>query len=113
MEETKVKEHLKRNKHRYGYAILGGTVLILLLKKASTTTQIINTIAPVFNNVNATELGGHLRKIVYAVEPDRYFPSVTEAADFAGVSVSTMSRHLNGHTDKIYGVHFKIVGIAN
>jgi len=108
----KVKKHINDNKYRYGCAILGGVVIGLLLRK-SNPSQVINTIAPVFNNANTATLGGHLRKIVYCVELDRYFTSVTEAAEFAKVSISNMSRHLNEHTDQINQLHYKIVGVAN
>jgi hypothetical protein len=113
MDETKfqkIKNHILENKYRYGCVILGGAVVILLRRPTATT--IINTVSPVFNNSNSM-LGGHLRKIVYCIELDKYFPSVTEAAEFAKTSITTMSRHLNGHNEHVHDLHYKIVGVAN
>ena len=114
----RIKEHWDAHKHKYGYGFCGAAIVVLgvlVIRKAPTTT-IINTVAPVFNNSNGsvkTALGGHLRKIVYCAELDKWFNSVLDAANFAEVSSSVMSKHLNGHTDHVKGLIYEIVAVAN
>lgn len=108
----RIKEHVRENKHLYGYGAM--TIAIgVLIKRSTGKTIIINNVAPIFNNLNKTSLGGHLRKIIYCIELDKYYESVTEAAVKAGVGLSVMSKHLNGHTDDVMGLHYKIVGVSN
>lgn len=114
--DERVKAHWNEHKHKYGYGLCGAAIVVLgvlVLRKSPTT--IINTVAPVFNNNNSSKasLGGHLRKIVYCAELDKWFGSVLEAAAFAGVSQPAMSKHLNGHTDHVKGLIYEIVAVAN
>jgi hypothetical protein len=76
--------------------------------------QVINTVAPVFNNNNSSNvlLGGPMRKIVHCIETDQYWPSVTAAAKAQDVLLPLMSKHLNGHHDHINEKTFEIVGVA-
>jgi len=109
----KIKAHFSKHKHAYGYTACGVIVAVLgaaVLKKQPSI--IVNNVSPVFNNLATSSLGGHLRKIVYCRELDRYFGSVTEAAKNANVSVPVMSKHLNGHTDHVNGVIYEIVAVA-
>jgi hypothetical protein len=110
----KIKTHFAKYKHVYGYSACGVaiTVLGVAVLRKQPPSVIINTVSPVFNNAAST-LGGHLRKIVYSPDFDRYFGSVTEAARFAEVTTPVMSKHLNGHTDHVRGMTFKIVAVAN
>ena len=110
-----VKEHLNNNKKTYivGIASAATVAVVMALMNKKQATTIINTIAPVFNNTQASDLGGYLRKIVYCEELDQYFSSVTEAAKAAGVSLVDMSRHVNGHRPDVRGNHYRIIGVAN
>lgn len=110
--KEKIKKHIKDNKHIYGYGILTAVICGLVIRKQP-ITNVINTVAPIFNNSNETSLGGPLRKIIYCIELDRYFPSVTEAAKYAEIAIQNMSRHINGHTPDVNGLHYKIVGVSN
>lgn len=114
-QSERLKDHFHKYKHVYAYAACGGVIVVLgvMILKKSPTTQIINTVAPVFNNSNEVLMGGYLRKIVYCPELNRYFGSVKEAAEFAKVSVPAMSKHLNGHSDRVNGLVYKIVAVAN
>lgn len=49
---------------------------------------------------------GHPGYIVQCLETGEIFLSQGDAANAAGVSPTTMGKHLNGHTDHIYGQHF-------
>jgi len=111
----KVKTHIREHKHAYGYALCGAAMIAIgaVAIRKQPSNCIINTVAPIFNNAVASSLGGHLRKIVYCVDLDRYFESVTAAAAFADIPVPVMSKHLNGHKDHINGMIFKIVGVGN
>lgn len=68
------------------------------------------TIDQTTNVIN--NFGGHMVKFVKCVESGEIFGSVTEAAEAAGVSHSAMSKHINGHTDHIFGKEYQIVGLG-
>lgn len=53
-----------------------------------------------------------MHKIVKNTSTGEVFESVNAAAESAGVSVSAMSKHINGHTDHIFGDEYEIIGIG-
>ena len=62
---------------------------------------------------NHTEINnyyGHSTKIVKCLETGEIWETVNEAADALGVARSTLSNHLNGRSDHIYGNHYVIIG---
>ena len=124
-----VKAHLKANKNIYiaaGIGVLVGVIVgaggtMYLKRNAKSITQVINNVAPVFNdtvapvfndNSSTVSLGGHLHKIVKCLETGEIFEKVSESAKSAGVPLSLMSKHLNGHTDSINDLHYEIIGIG-
>ena len=64
------------------------------------------------NNVTTVNMGGPMHKIVKNTSTGEVFESVTAAAESAGVSTSSMSKHINGHTDHIFGDEYEIIGIG-
>ena len=62
----------------------------------------------IYNEIN--NYYGHSTKIVKCLETGEIWETVTEAADAAGVARTTMSKHLNGRTDHIDGLHYVIIG---
>jgi hypothetical protein len=72
--------------------------------------SIAPVIAPVMTNVVSN--GGHMRKIVRCLETDEMWPSVGKAAESTRNTLHAMSRHINGHTDELEGLHYVIEGLA-
>jgi hypothetical protein len=110
-----LKTHLQVKKKIYltgaGAFVMGAAVGVILKSRPTTIiNQVAPNIAPVFNNT--VNNGGYMRKIVRCVETDELWPSVSKAAEAAGVAVPLMSRHLNGHHDHINDLHFVIEGLA-
>lgn len=95
-----------------GAAVAGITVFVLRGRSAPTiiNNNVTPLIAPIFNNT--INNGGYMRKIVRCVETDEMWPSVGKAAEVAGVPISLMSQHLNGHKEVLNGMHFVIEGLA-
>lgn len=111
------KQHVQENRVAYisgagGIAV--GALGVLLMTRAP--MQIVNNATPVFNNMpvfnNTVNNGGHMRKIVRCVETDEMWPSVSKAAEEAGISITRMSQHVNGHVDQVNGLHYVIEGLA-
>lgn len=98
-----------------GAYFVGSTVRQLVTGFAP-PAQIVNTVAPVFNNDNSSvvNFGGYARKIVKCLENDDLMESVKAAAASAGVNPSIMSKHLNGRPgyEDIYGKHYEIIGLG-
>ncbi len=106
-----VKLHVKKNQKFYvGFG--AGALVILVVRRPS--VRIVNTVTPVFNNNNSNvvNLGGHMTKMVKRLSDGKMWETVTEAANEAGVSLSFMSRHLNGHEPDVYNEIYKIVGVG-
>lgn len=101
-----VKAHVKRNKKLYIGIGIGASV-VLVTRRPS--INIVN--APVFNN-NIVNNGGYMRKIVRCIETDEMWPSVSKAAEAVGVTIHSMSNHINGRQDSLNGLHYVIEGLA-
>lgn len=109
----KVKLHFQENKKFYvGFGL--GVLVVLVVRKP---VQIINTVAPVFHNDNSSNvlIGGTLSKIVRCNQTKEIWPTVTETAEAAGVSLPMMSKHLNGYPgyEDIKGATYSIIGVGN
>lgn len=110
----KLKAHWDEYKKLYiGIAIGAGVTYVVMQNK----TQIINLVAPqinpVFNNTNAViNYSGHCTKIVKCIETGEMWETVTDAAKAMDVPLHTMSRHLNGATDHVFGKHFEVIGLG-
>ena len=111
------KEHVEN--HKSAYVLAGGVGLVatgLVVGRALGRTQIVNTvsptIAPVMNNTSNVNFGGYSTKIVKCLETGQLWESVKDAAEAAGVNAVNMSRHINGHTPEVKGLHYVIVGMG-
>lgn len=104
-----VKLHVRRNKKLYVGIGIGAFVVMATRRP---TINVVNTATanPVFNN--SVNFGGHMTKMVKRMSDGAMWETVTEAAKEAGVSLSYMSRHLNGHESDVYNEVYKIVGIG-
>lgn len=101
-------------------AILIGTYMAadvvrqLLVNKCS--PAVINTVAPVFNNNNSSNvlLNGYLHKIVRNNNTGEIFESVKAAAEHAKVVPAVMSKHLHGYEgfEDIGQEVYSIIGIG-
>lgn len=56
--------------------------------------------------ITVVKNAGRMRKIVHCVETDEWYPSVSQAAEVAGVSLTKMSQHINGHKEHVNGLHY-------
>ena len=106
-----VKLHVKKNQKFYLGVGVGAFVILVTRRPA------INVVvSPLFNNTpvfnNSVNFGGHMTKMVKRMSDGAMWETVTEAAKEAGVSLSFMSRHLNGHEPHVYNEVYKIVGIG-
>lgn len=111
-----IKNHFYENRNVY-YGVVAGIVIggvTVFIFKSRPQINIINTVAPVFNNDNSStvNLGGYLTKIVKDNETGHITETVTDMAKYAGVSFAKMSRHLNGHTPDINGKVYSIIGLG-
>lgn len=117
--KDQVKNHIIDHKVEYwiGSLVVVAGVTYIVTRRISTPQISVapvfnNNVAPVFNNV--VNFGGHSTKIVKRLSDGAMWESVTEAANAAGKTVSTMSRHLNNYPgfetldDEIY----KIIGVS-
>lgn len=121
-----VKQHVE--KYQVVYATVGGSAITLVAVKLFGKPQVIvhdggglpavinnapifnNTVAPVMNNI--INNGGHMRKIIRCIETDELWPSMTAAAEAAGVTLEKMSKHLHGYKDHVNELHYVIEGLA-
>ena len=117
----RVKFHIKRHKTIYITAgvCLGVGVGVGLLIGIRQSTVVVNVapqinpnISPVFNNAVSPTFGGHSQKVVKCLETGQLWESVTAAAKDANVSMSTMSKVLNGHSNDIGGLHYEIIALG-
>lgn len=121
----KIKAHVKRNEDRYtsfaagvvSGAVLFGVHATLSGRVSSSKSPVVIENNPVFNNINTntntnvvTNYNGYATKIIKCVETGEIFETAKDAAASAGVKASTFSRHINGHTDHVYGMHYEIIG---
>jgi hypothetical protein len=108
--KERIKIHFRNNEKFYKGVGVG-----VLIAMAFRRPMVINHIAPVFHNNNASNvlMGGYLTKIVRNTDTGQIWRSVTEAADAVGIPIQHMSRHLNGHTPDVYGQVYEIIGVAN
>ena len=126
----RVKQHVVRNRYWYaagGLAVVAGA-LGYSIGRSSADGECGHTFE--VGDVNAGEdvvIGGdhidnsqihneinnyygHSTKIVKCLETGEIWETVNEAADAIGVARSTLSNHLNGRSDHIYGNHYEIIG---
>jgi hypothetical protein len=117
----KIKQHVVANKPAYIAGISCLTVGVLVGAACKNRPiNFNNTVAPIFNNTaspvienaNTTTLGGYAHKLVRCNESGQIWETLKEAADSISVSPSTLSKHVNGHTDHVYGSTFSIVGLG-
>lgn len=128
------KSHVKRNKQVY---ILSGVGILLGVAGGYTLAKVGEGSGDVYEapvldiadsdvgdvNVNSfnTEnhihntthnYGGYQSKIVKNLDTGEIFESQKAAAESVGVSENSMSRHLNGDTDALYGNTFERIGLG-
>ena len=127
----RVKNHFREKRNLYlagGVCLVAGAVLGYSLKDEGDDVKMealgdinlgdINfgelekTTHNTTNNVTTVNMGGPMHKIVKNTSTGEVFESVTAAAESAGVSTSSMSKHVNGHTEHIFGDEYEIVGIG-
>ncbi len=108
-------DHVNENRHIYlgvaGGIVVGAASVIVF---RGDRPSIVNTVAPVISPVfhNTVNMGGHMSKIVKNNETGQLWGSVTEAANDLGVTIPTLSRHLNGHRDNVLGHTYSIIGVT-
>lgn len=121
----RVKNHFRENRSLYlagGVCLAAGAVIGYSLKSEGDDFaleaagdinfgELDKSTHNTTNNV-MVNMGGPMHKIVKNTSTGEVFESVTDAAESAGVSVSTMSKHINGHTDHIYGDEYEIIGVG-
>ena len=124
----RVKQHVVRNRYWYaagGLAVVAG-VLGYSVGRSSADGECGHvfevggdvTDSPVLigdgntmeNHSEINNYYGHSTKIVKCLETGEIWETVGEAADAIGVGRTTMSKHLNGRTDHIDGLHYVIIG---
>jgi hypothetical protein len=128
-----IKQHVE--KYQTVYAAVGASGLTLvavklfgkpqvIVKGSEALPSIVNTVAPVFNNHNIgnhlVNNVGHCTKIVQDVETEKLWPKASalaaELAEKHGVSFETartlLSKHLNGHTDHVFGKQYMTYGLG-
>lgn len=128
----KAKEHIVENREVYISGIVCFTVGVAVSQFISTTTNTPQVVggsasndndvqvggdvnAPITINQNATvvnNFGGRLCKIVKCVDTGEIFETAKAAAKSAGVDPVTMSKHLNGKRDHLFGMTYEVVGIG-
>ena len=136
LEETnddfrKVMTHLRENKRVYyvgagtlAFGFIGGKhfqrPIEVIIENAPTFN---NTVAPVMNNIgnHLTNNVGHCCKIVQDLDdPDKLWPKVNAlAAELAAehnisfdAARSMLSKHLNGHSNDVFGKHYVTYGLG-
>lgn len=115
-----VKTHIEENKTVYiaaASSIATGALVAMIVrtKPVTVVTNIAPVISPIFNNDNSSNVvnfAGHAHKIVRGNANGQIWGTVTEAAEAAGVELSRMSRHLNGHIPHIDGETYSIIGMG-
>jgi hypothetical protein len=129
--ESKIKTHLKKHKVKY---IVGGSIVAagglgyyvgsrfgLKLDNAQMVSNIemFNPKQSVLVNsnnnntvTNVVNMGGRVKKMVKCVDTGEIWEKVSDAAKAAGVKDSVMSRHVNGHSNDIKGMQYKIIGLS-
>jgi len=133
----KVKGHFKKHKVKYLVGVslvaVGGASFYIGRKYQegikTISMDVVNEVSPtniaigkditienkteITNNVtNTINMGGPVRKIVRRLSDGKLFGSVEEAANEAGVAISTMSNHLNGRKNHANGELYQIEGLA-
>lgn len=110
-----IKDHFDKHRNAYILAgtLVGGVVIGRLLFGRAPVINNTAVASPVVNTVSNVTNGGYMHKIVKCVETGQMWESVKDAAEAMKVSPSMMSKHLNGHTDNISNLHFKIAGIGS
>ena len=111
----KVKDHLKKHKGVYiagtaGFAV-GATAAIVF---TGGNIQIVDSCkvtlfkwkSPTVNNVQLVSRTNPA-KAVQCLETGEVFASQTRAAELLGISKSALSKHLNGRSTHVGGLHFQ------
>lgn len=117
--KERILKHLKDNKTAYicgAVGVVAGVAVGVSLrspKMPEINVPIVNNNTPVFNNTNTNNMGGYSTKMVECLETGQIWKTVKDAAAAAGVSASTMSKHLNGRTDHIDGLVYSIIGFGS
>ena len=116
-----LKKHFAENKKFYMGAYVGATTCLILVQRHQINNVINNVInnAPVFNNSNTVNLGGHMFKIVEDLATGDLTKKVTVLADQLakehGVTydhaLTVLSKHLN-HPDLVPDAFGKVYAIA-
>ena len=107
-------------KYQVVYAVVGSSVVTILVMRAIGTkpqiTTIVNEFAPVNNNLpifsNTVNNGGYARKIIRCLETDELWSSMTKAAEATGNNLRAMSKHIHGGTEHLDGLHYVIEGVT-
>lgn len=111
-----VQYHLQEYKIVYisgTICLVSGIFIGVILKKQPVLpTQIFNTVAPIFNNSSNVNFGGYSHKLVKNNETGQIWETIKDAATFAAVTPSKMSRHLNGHMGHINNETYSIIGVG-
>jgi hypothetical protein len=98
-----------------GAYFVGSTVRQLVTGFAP-PAQIVNTVAPVFNNDNSSivNFGGPMSKMVERESDGKIWKTITRCAAEEGVPLSWMSKHLNHYEgyDSHKGETYRIAGLA-
>ena len=108
----RIKKHFKENEKLYK-GIMIGAVVVLAIRKP---VVIHNVVTPVFNNNNSSNvfLGGAMSKIVGLDGTNLYWTSVNKLAEELGVSLQTVSKHLNRHPgyEELFGKVYSFIGVG-
>lgn len=111
-----IQAHVEQHKTAYlvGISIAATYIVTRTVCVSSISVAPVINNMPTFNNDNSSlvNFGGHTTKIVQRLSDGKTWAKVTDAANEAGVSVSYMSRHLNGKESNVYNDIYKIIGIG-
>jgi len=128
----KIHQHVDKHKVAYaagGAAIGSGVICIVATRQFIRPVVIHNIVQPVFNNQpvmknvvnNTVNNVGYCTKIVQDLDdPTKLWPKVAalaaELAEEHNVSFETartmLSKHLNGHSDNVFGRRFVTYGLG-
>jgi hypothetical protein len=119
----KIKKHFRDHKTPYlvvGTVVVTAAVTVLVMKRveastassASTVVKQINIASnPITHIVNQNlARKGHPGRIVYWLEGDETFSSITDAAKAAGVNRAELSKYLRGLAANVKENHFRDLG---
>ena len=115
----KIKTHVKTHKFTYisgGAGLVVGAVATVLLTNRGTAmnANMARIFSPGENNLVQIFLAplGHPGNVVQCLETGSTYASQGELARTLGVEASTVSRHLGGHIEDLFGKHYTVLGKA-